>query len=207
MVTSLSQLIEGPEFAASVDLVDAIRQDPGARPQLENLLSYLFDATSGNDAQSGALAAVADMLQVLDDDTDFTNLEQLLAQAMKAPLVGSQGNVVRRGLADAGVRMMSRIMQQSILGTGAQACTQDRDPNHALATIMANMVTPMTNGLTPLEVIADAVADVNRAVPQVTTKLTGPDYGNIGDELSQFMLDPSRGLEQFYTVIKQATQQ
>jgi hypothetical protein len=55
-------------------------------------------------------------------------------------------------------------------------------------------------------VIADVVADVNRADPSAQTKLAGDDYGNIPNEVSEFLLDPGTGLEQVYAVVKQATE-
>jgi hypothetical protein len=204
MAQSMSDLIGGPKFAAIVDLVDAIRKDAAGRAELETLVSYLLDGASANDAQNGMLAAVADMLQMLDDDSDFSKLEHLLSHALQAPLVDESGNVVRRGLVDAGIRSMSRIFEKTV--DMQNACTKERDPNRALAAVLGNLVTPMGSGVTPLEVIAGVVADVNRASPELTTKLQGPDYGNMANEMSEFMLDPSRGLEQFYSVIKQATE-
>lgn len=68
------------------------------------------------------------------------------------------------------------------------------------------MVTPMAdNQLTPIEVIIDVVADVNRADPALTTKLDGGDYGNMANEISEFCLDPASGLEQVYEVVREAT--
>jgi hypothetical protein len=58
----------------------------------------------------------------------------------------------------------------------------------------------------PFETISDVVADVNRADPSQTTKLDGGDYGNIADETSVFVLDPTTGLEQVYAIVRQATQ-
>jgi hypothetical protein len=87
------------------------------------------------------------------------------------------------------------------------ACGTDKDPNGAIRTVLAGLVTPMgPRALTPLEVLADIIADVNRVEPQKTTKLEGRDYGSIADEMSQFLLDKSRGLEQMYAIIKQATE-
>ena len=76
---------------------------------------------------------------------------------------------------------------------------------------LARLVTPMTgsNGQpteTPLEVIIDTIADVNRAAPGATTKLQGTDYANMGNELSEFLLDDQRGLEQFYQIVRNGTE-
>jgi hypothetical protein len=57
----------------------------------------------------------------------------------------------------------------------------------------------------PLDVLIDVAADVNRAKPEETTKLTPADYASIAREVSDFCANDSRGLEQVYAVIKQAT--
>ena len=62
-----------------------------------------------------------------------------------------------------------------------------------------------TSNQTPLQTIMDVIGDVNRADPSLATKLDGDDYGNIANEMSEFCLDSTRGLEQFYAVIHQIT--
>jgi hypothetical protein len=48
---------------------------------------------------------------------------------------------------------------------------------------------------------------VNRASPSDTTDpLQSSDYQNIATEVDEFMTDPERGLEQFYAVIRNATE-
>jgi hypothetical protein len=104
------------------------------------------------------------------------------------------------------MRALSKIFALETVGTGSSACVQQRDPNRAIGAMLANLVTPMSSDqLTPLAVLMDAMADVNRADPTSSGKLAGADYGNIANEMSQFCLDPTRGLEQFYAVIHQIT--
>jgi hypothetical protein len=56
-------------------------------------------------------------------------------------------------------------------------------------------------------VLIDVAAEVNRKDPSLdrTTKLEPADYAHIAHEVSDFCTHPSRGLEQVYEVIKQAT--
>jgi hypothetical protein len=91
-------------------------------------------------------------------------------------------------------------------GTPASACWTTRDPNRVLGRLMTNLVTS-ANATTaaPFVTVSDVVADVNRADPSQTTKLDGGDYGHIADETSQFVLDPTTGLEQVYAIVRQAT--
>ena len=72
------------------------------------------------------LTAMADMLGVLQDDTNLQPLEQVLALAAAGPVYDAQGNVVRRGLVDAGVRVLSRIFEED--PDARLACWTTRDP-------------------------------------------------------------------------------
>jgi hypothetical protein len=51
----------------------------------------------------------------------------------------------------------------------------------------------------------DAIGDVNRADPSQTTSYQAPDYGNIADNVSSFLLDPQSGIEQFYAIVRDGT--
>ena len=78
--------------------------------------------------------------------------------------------------------------------------------NIKLAVVLRRLVTPPADGKpAPIEVLIDVAADVNRQRPQDLTKLAPADYASISHEVSDFCANQSRGLEQVYTVIKQAT--
>ena len=70
------------------------------------------------------------------------------------------------------------------------------------------MVTPLPGGTveqprkTPLEVIMDVVADVNRAAPERTDALDTRDYESIATQVNGFLLDKERGLEQLYEIMR-----
>ena len=46
---------------------------------------------------------------------------------------------------------------------------------------------------------------MSRAAPGANDKLQGADYANMSNELSEFLLDEQRGLEQFYEIVRQGT--
>jgi hypothetical protein len=205
LAQSFESTLGTPTFAAVADLLEALRADSVARPELEKLMGYLLDGGSGNQASTDTLSAVGDMLGILQDDTNLQPLEQVLAMAAESPVLDSQGNVIRRGLADAGVRVLGRMFEED--PDAAQACWTTRDPNRVLGKLMADMVTPVSaTQATPFETIADVVADVNRANPALQTKLDAGDYGNIANQTSEFVLDPTTGLEQVYAIVRQATE-
>ena len=73
---------------------------------------------------------------------------------------------------------------------------------------MSKLVTPMPGangalGQSPLEVIMDIIADVNRAAPGSIDKLSGSDYGSISSNLFDFLMNKQRGMEQFYEIVRQ----
>ena len=206
MPQNLSDTVSGPTFAAVMDLIDAIRSDTTSRTQLELLLQYLLGASSPSDARASTMTASVDLLQILNDDTNLGPFYHSAADALGAQTLDAQGNVTQRGLVDGGIEALSRIFAAGYDPQGQELCSEEIDPNQAIAAALQSMVTPMAdNQLTPIEVIIDVVADVNRADPALTTKLDGGDYGNMANEISEFCLDPASGLEQVYEVVREAT--
>ena len=113
--------MSGPTYAALVNLADAVRKDDGARQNLERLITYLLDAASKNDAQGTSLASAIDVLQVLEDDTNLTPLERVLANVVSPTIVGEDGSVKKRGMAGAGINVLSRIFERSAQERPARA--------------------------------------------------------------------------------------
>ncbi|MGZ5970697.1 MAG: hypothetical protein ACXWP4_23660, partial [Polyangiales bacterium] len=209
LAASLSKAIAGPTAATAIDLLDAIRNDPNARPELERLLAYLLDGASDNDAQTTTLMAAVDLLQVLDDDTNLEPLYRVVANATSQHVVDQQGKIVQRGLVDASVEALARIFARAYSTSGNEVCAKEIDPNRTIDFVLKRVLLPYGKEgkdlRTPVETILSVIGDVNRADPSQTSKLTGADYKNIAKEISEFCLDPARGLVQVYQVVKQAT--
>lgn len=196
----------GPAFAATIDLMDAIRQDEGARRELEGLLQYLLDATTADDSLASLLASAADSIQIMNDDTDLVPIYHLLAEAAALPLRDTEGHVIEPGVVDAQLALLARIASRAFDKNGNETCNREIDPNGVLQIGLRNLVTPMTKGgqtgRTPLEVILDVVADVNRSNPDDTGRLGPGDYSNIATEVNDFLINKESGLEQLYAVLK-----
>jgi hypothetical protein len=208
--TNASTTIGGPTFATAVGVADVIRQDPGARAELEKLLQYLTSSVSNNDALAALLGTTDDIVQVMRDDANLVPLYHVLAAAMQQTTTDAQGKL-QRSVVDATTTFLSRIAGRAYDGTNHEICANELDPNGVLTTSLGKLMTPMPGpngqpGESPLEVILDAIADVNRASPGGTAKLVGTDYANMASEMSDFLLDGTRGLEQFYAVIRNGTQ-
>ncbi len=204
----LSDVVAGPTFAAVLDMLEALRKDPVARAEIERLVTHLIDDAAGSSAQTTTLAALVDLLQLLDDDVNLTPLYRLVATATEPSVVDEDGKVLQRGLVDAIVASLSRIFAQASDAKGAEICASEIDPNRTIDFVVKRLLSPepgAPSGEAPIEVIMSVIADVNRADPSVTTKLDAADYANIAREIGDFCLDQARGLEQVYEVIREAT--
>ncbi len=198
-------VVTGPTFAMILDMLDAIRADEPARTELERLLAFLLQSAPA-DASKATLTALVDLLQVFEDDASLTALLHAAADVAAPEVIGKDGRTESRGLLLASIEVMSRILGEARTKDGARICAKEIDPNRTLAVVLRRLVsTPADGKPPPIEVLIDVTADVNRQRPQETTKLAPADYASISREVSDFCGHPSRGLEQVYTVIKQAT--
>ena len=207
LAQKLTATANGPMFAAVVDLLDAIRANPQARTGLEQLAQYLLGPSTPA-AQQATLTALHDVLQVFEDETNLTPLVNALASGAGATLVDDSGRVVRRSALDALVEVLRRVLARAYDAQGQEICADEIDPDHDFATVLQRLVAPVAAAQpTAIEVLIDAIADVNRANPQVAfaTQLNADDYGNIAAEISDFLENEESGLEQVYAVIQEAT--
>ena len=122
--------IGGPTFATALDVTEAIRQNTGARQSLEQLLTYLVDAGSSNDALAEFLASVDDLVQVMRDDANLVPLYHVLATATVPTTKDASGNT-HRGVVDATTALLSRISGRAYQGTGntTEICANELDPD------------------------------------------------------------------------------
>jgi hypothetical protein len=202
--------VGGPTFASTLDLTEAVRKNGTGRAELEKLLTYLLDAGSNNDALAEFLATADDLIQVMRDDANLVPLYHVLATAAAATTTDANGNM-QLGVVDATTALLSKVAGHAYLpGSNVELCSSEIDPEGLVNIALANLVTPMkdANGQpteTPLEVFLDAIADVNRVSPGTPGPMQGTDLANAANELSEFFLDPQRGLEQYYAVVRNGT--
>ncbi len=203
-------VVKGPVFASTVDLLDAVRKDDPTRTQMGLLMQYLLDAASKNDALPAALASLNDVLQVLKDDQNLVPLFHVLSQVVDKTVTDAQGHITQKSLVDAQLALLARMSGRAFDATGTEICANELDPNQVLTAALSHLVTPMVGkdgqaGNTPLQVIMDVVGDVNRAAPEKSDKFTAADYASISDNVSDFLVNKERGLEQFYEIVRQGT--
>lgn len=209
LTNNISDTISGPLFSTSMDLVDAVRSQAGARTALEALLQYLLAAASQNDALAALLATSNDLIQVLGDDQNLVPVYNAMAPSLSPTTRDPVGHILTASVVDAQLTLLSRIAGQFI-SNGTELCADEMDPNQILSQVLANLVTPMTNGTgqqtqTPLEVIIDVITDVNRTDPSQTSKLQPGDYASIAGQVNDFLMNKEFGLEQFYEIVRKGT--
>ena len=212
MTQKLGDVTSGPLWGTILDVIEAVRQDANARSELAKFLLYTTDPNSVNEARKTMLTTLVDFPQLLADDS-LAPLIRTLSEGAASSLVDeSNGNIVRTGVVDAVTALLARLSGRAFTSDGAENCSRELDPNQVLTIALQNLVKPMPGQptgkvpQTPLEVIIDAIAEINRVAPDdFAAKLQGPDYASMNTQMSEFMLDKERGLEQFYEIIRQGT--
>jgi hypothetical protein len=191
--------------------MDAIARDPEGRRETEKLMEYLLDAASKNDALQSILASTNDVLQLLRDDENLLPLFKVLAAAVDGSKYDKKGRIVEKSLVDAQMSLLARLSGKYHDADGKEICRNEVDPNQLLAVVLGKLVTPIKDddfkGETPLEVIIDVVADVNRVDPTQPYEgtLKQEDYASVGENVVDFLTSKERGLEQFYEIVKNGT--
>jgi len=204
--------LTGPLASAGLDMMNAVRADQEGRVQMEKLIQYLLDAASKNEALASILASSNDIVQILRDDENLVPLFHVLASVMDASKVDDKGRVAEKSLVDAQMALLARVSGRYFDKDNVEICKREIDPNQVLAVALGNLVTPINDGSfkgqTPLEVIIDVIADVNRKDPTQTYEgtLNRSDYSSVSANVVDFLVNKERGLEQFYEVIRQGTQ-
>lgn len=207
LANKLADVIKGPTWGGVLDVLDALRADDHARAELDALLQYLVDAASQNDALPAMLASTSDLLQLMRDDKNLVPLYHVLSESMARGMW--DGHVVPT-LVDAQTTLLAKISGRAFDKYGTELCGKELDPNQILSQMLSRLVTPMTDDQgrqtrTPVEVIMDVIADLERIDPSRTDRLDVADYTSVTAGVSDFLLSKDRGLEQFYEIIRQGT--
>ncbi len=204
----MSDTVGGPSFAAAMDLTDALRKEEPARKELQTLLQYLMDEASRNDALQAMLASTADATMILKDEQNLVPFIHVMSEAMAPTTKNAKGEVVEKGLIDAQSALLAKMAGRALDPDGTEVCAREIDPNQVITFVLGKLVTPLPNGpqkgKSPLEVVIDTIAEINRLDPTrpAEEKLANGDYRNISENVSDFLLNKERGLEQFYEVIR-----
>jgi len=187
MTKTFMESLESPIFATAIDLQEKIYGDEAARKELGLLLAYLADQGSQNDALASLLTSAQDLIQLMNDDADMVPLYHALAigAAPQGAVKKSLDLIERIGKVETGDKFASTHGSRRVIPK-----------------VLANAMTPMKSGITPIEVFVDVVADLHRADPTSTGAFAPVDYGTVSRNMQEFLVDPTRGLEQLYVIVK-----
>lgn len=188
LASKLSDVISGPMFAGLVDLVDAIAKDDAARRALGTLLSYALRDGTDAEALQGMLASVVDLVQLLQADADLTPILRAASPAL-SPRELSPSVL---GVVDRAVTLVDRLSGD------------EYDRYHVLDFVLPLLVTPMDGGQgrSPVEIMADAIADIERVDARAEEPLDLADYEAVLRSVREFLTSDTRGFEQLYTIVQ-----
>jgi hypothetical protein len=184
----------GPLGASLIRFTDAIQIDEAAREELSQLVAYLVNEASVNEAFQTTLIAIADMLMLLDDDLNVVPLVRALSEGIApnaSAVVASGGELVlEESAVDEGLNLIRQI--------------NEVDDRRTLSAIMQNLVAlPDGAEETPLEVIVDVIAEVHRANPGAGTRMDVTDYQELFGRSVDFLRSDTRGMERLYDVMRE----
>jgi hypothetical protein len=191
----LEETLNEPVVTALIRLLDGIQNDPDARGALADMLAYVGDPERSEQSFDTAVASVADILQLVEDDRNLVPLMQVLSNgfASNAQDAVASGNPlqVEGSTVDASVKLLRGI--------------GERDEDDTLPRLLSNLVSSPEDGpaTTPIETLLDVIAEVNRAQPGRTGPLDANDYRRTLDQTYRFVTNESRGLERLYRVIQE----
>jgi hypothetical protein len=185
-----------PLVAGFLDLLDKVWDDPAAAAELAKVSTYLMDPSQA-DAFSGLMVAAADTVTFVDREPALTPIVQFAALGLAPNAFTALDNGTAPDV-ESGALSQGLELAKSVV---------DLDKNPGLSPIgrlLTNLVLPNAKNESPLEVIFDATADVNRLEPQkpTTVPLTAADDRKVFDRVQGFLLDEDRGIERLYKVIQ-----
>jgi hypothetical protein len=209
LTDKLTTVIEGPLFSAIAEFQESIRGDDELRTELEKLLAYLLEQAKDPATLSLTLASLADLMQVLHDDANIVPILHAAAPVARPSLTydvdPSKGptEVKDPGASDTALRLLRVMMDDREDLDEKRRLDKVVDRYHVLDRILPNLVTPASESKrAPLEVLIDVAADVNRIDSSSEDPLSPEDYGAIFHTVDAFLTDDTRGMEQFYTIVR-----
>lgn len=192
LAKTLGENMSTPLFASILDVTEKIYANDKARTELGYLIQYLASPASSNDALATTVTATQDLLQIVGDDRNMVPIYHAIGVA------AAPDGATKRAL-----DLMDRVRKVET-DPAFSKFAASHGGRRVLPKIMANAMTPMGAGKpAPIEILMDCIADLHRADPSSTEPffLAG-DYGSVAWNVEDFLLDPTRGLEQLYAIVK-----
>jgi hypothetical protein len=205
LAAKAADTLQGPSFGTAMFLLDLINEDEEARRALEKHLRYLVQAASGNDALISMLASSADLLQLLGDDVNMPPIYNAISVAA-APEAAVELGKPAPGTADRALELLDALTREPVVN--GQAQPNPYDPYKIQDRILANLVLPIDpadpEGPAPIDIFIDTFAEVNRidADEPREQPLSPDDLEAVFGTMRDFMTSKTRGMEQFYEIMR-----
>ncbi len=204
LAKKMADTMRGPLFAAIVDLADKLQADP-SRVELEKLAQYLLTVVTSDESLRAVLASAVDVIQVLRDGQTLPPILNVMS-SLSVPdnTMAPDGVTPTSGAADIVLQVLNVLSRDPQNGESPDAPLVF-DRYHVLDQILPNLVKPIDDSgssKTALEVILDVAADVNRYDSSQDGPLTPDDYKQVATAAHDFLVSPTRGMEQLYTVVR-----
>jgi hypothetical protein len=198
MADKVSEVMQEPLFAALFDLLEKLRADP-SRVEVERVVQYLLDFVQDEKALRAVLASSTDAVQVLRDGQTLPPIFNVLS-AISVP----DDQSAEPGAADVALQLLQVLVTEPDEAADPKHLTE-YDRYHVVEHLLANVVKPIDESQpskTALEVLIEVAGDVSRVDSSDEGPYTPDDFGTIAASVRDFLVSPTRGMEQLYTVVR-----
>lgn len=175
-----------PLYSSLAAVTDKLNDNEAARRELERFLSYALTG-GGPETLASMLASMGDIVQLVRADGDFAPIFRAVSVA-----ANPRGDDGGPGCADRTIQVLKAMSED----------TYDR--YHVLDYVLPALVTPLNGGagVTPLEVIVDAIADIHRVDAALAIPLDADDYRYVMKTVREFFISEERGFRQLYYIVR-----
>lgn len=198
LAQSVGNFIEGPLFAAITDFMQVVEKDPLVKKEFTQFMEFALQ----DDTDHRGLSAMADLLQVMNDDVNLSPFFGLLGRFVAD--LDAKGTL-RPTVLPSLLGMTSRFFDLGRDAKGNEDCDRQVDPNRALLVVLRALVTPIgSKQRAPISILATALGDVNRVNPAKGGAIDGKDTKNILSEVHFGVTDKASGLKRILDIAKTA---
>ena len=198
MVVNMEDAVDSALGASAIAFLNAVQDDEESTIELSRFVEYLMREDTSEEAWKDALLALADVLQVIEDDENMVPLLRVFSEAL-AP--GARERVTRAGHFDLrDVESADSLVDATTL---LLRRANEIDDENTLTIALSNLVRlPDGESETPLEALIDAAAEIHRADPGAGTRMLQPDYEAFFGNAIEFLRDEDHGVERIYRVVQ-----
>lgn len=202
-VPRIAGVLGHPIAARAIDLFDHFWDDPEVGDRVAHLTEYLVGDPQAEPFQ-GAVLALADTLQLMAKDPTLTPAIRFGALAITPKAIEAVETDGEPDLGDLKEGATWRLLE--VTRKIAEFPIQSGELS-TIAKLLNNAVVPMEGeglaGKSPLEVLIDVVADVNRSeLDKERLPLAADEHRAVYDQMVDFLGSKKNGLERLYEVIE-----